>query len=142
MRKNCVLDFDSMIRMEVIMKRIMKTVIMGISALALTCGLFSAVSYAETKTGTYSKLVATNDSGNSKAIATATNKTNSSKYLQVCIYRGNAVLVNSKEGITEAGAMKQVISSNSYNSMYAHSCIYNSASPNSGALEGLTATIK
>lgn len=127
---------------ENFMRNILKKSIGIVCALALTCGMFSVVSYAATKTGSYSKLVGTNDQGNSRAIATAKNTTASSKYLQVFLYKGNGSLITYTEGSTAAGATKQVNSSNSYSSIIAKSCIYNAGSPNSGALEGLTVTVK
>lgn len=124
------------------MKNLLKKLSVSVLVLTMSTGLIAVVACAETKIGSYSKLVGTNDSGNNHAIATMINTSGSSRYSQLFMYRGNKVLISNKEKIVSSGSSLQIVSTNSYKKIYAISTIYNSGSPNSGVVEGLQAQIK
>lgn len=124
------------------MKRLGKILLTSVLSLAIVCSAFAVMAYAATTNGTYSKLVGTNDVSNSRAIATLTNKTGDSRYVELFIYRGNGNMVGSRSGVVAAGKTFQTTSSNAYNKVYATSTIYHSADWHSGSAEGLRVDIK
>ena len=124
------------------MKRLGKILLTSVLSLTIVCSAFAVMAYAATKNGTYSKLVGTNDTSNSRAIATLTNKTRDRRYVELVIYANTGTLIGSRSGVVAAGKTFQTTSSNAYGSIYAQSIIYHSADWHSGSAEGLQVTIK
>ena len=124
------------------MKRLGKILLTSVLSLTIVCSAFAVMAYAATTNGTYSKLVGTNDTSNSRAIATMTNKTGDRRYAELFIYRGNGTMIGSRYGVIAGGKTFQTTSSNAYDKVYAKSAIYHSASWESGSAEWLRVDIK
>ena len=115
------------------MKRLGKILLTSVLSLTIVCSAFAVMAYAATKNGTYSKLVGTNDTSNSRAIATMTNKTGDRRYAELFIYANTGTLIGSRSGVVAAGKTFQTTSSNAYGNVYAQSIIYHSADWHSGS---------